>query len=118
MSRPAIYTPEEALERRRAGIRESVARHHARMISMTRLEKAAYKARASLGEELNPYTAEEAAAVASFQEQIRSLEASAERLNAQIQARLLRDIPGQPTLAPLLAELQNGNMVRIDLKPF
>lgn len=118
MSRPALYSPEVARERRKAQIRDGVAKHHARLISMTRLEQAAYKARASLGEDYVPYTPDEAEAVARLKARIAGVEAEAATLNAQIQARIASRIATEPHLASLLSELINGATVRIDLKPF
>lgn len=118
MSRPALYPPEIAKERRKAQIREGVAKHHAHFISLTRLEQAAYKARASLGEDYAPYTVEEAEAVASLKARIAALEAEASTLNALIRKRLESQIGEDPRLAPLLSEVINGTSVRVDLKPF
>lgn len=118
MSRPAIYTPEEAYERKLERTRVGVAKHTARLSSMTRLEQAVWKARSTLGADFVPYTPEEAEAVARVRAMIVALEKNATILNNVIRARLEKGIRENPALAPLLAELSSGTSVRLDLKPF
>ena len=118
MSRPALYTPEEALERRRAGVRKSVAAHAERLKSMTRLEQAAWKARETLGDHFVAYTPAEADAVARLRAQIAEIQGAAEALNSRIQERLERQVGKDPRLAPLLAEIVHGTLTRLELPPF
>lgn len=117
MSRPAIYTPEEALERKRERVRASVARHAERLSAMSPLEQVAYKARASLGEDFDPYTPEERERLEYIRKVQRALEAEVARLNAKMKDRYKTAIVDQPKLAPILAELENGKEIRVQLKP-
>lgn len=117
MSRPAIYTPEEALERRRERVRASVARHNERLSQMSSLEQVAWKARASLGEDFDPYTPEERERLEYIRKVRAALEAEADRLNQDITTRLRASLADNPSLAPLLTELEYGSTIRVALKP-
>lgn len=111
-------TIEDPIERRRAQIRASVARHKVRMGQLTRLEQAAYKARASLGPDFKPYTAEERAKVDRINELIGELERSVDELNSDLVERLSVEVSGDPRLSVLLGTLVGGEGVRIIIKPF
>ena len=118
MSRPATYTPEERRARRLEQIRASVARHAERLAEMTRLEQAAWKSRASLGEGFDPYTAEERAEAERLNARLAEIRRDAERLNKRLAERLTGAVREDPRLAPLLAEIATGGASRLTLPPF
>lgn len=117
MSRPAIYTPEEAAARRRERVRVSVAKHNERLSSMSPVEQAAWKARATLGEGFDPYTPEERERLEYIRKVRRALEAEASRLNARMRDRYKAAVADNPHLAAILAELETGKEVRVSLRP-
>lgn len=121
MPKPASLshmTPAERMEHRLQQIRDSAAQHRQRLKEMTPAERAAWKARASLGEGFDPYTPEERQAVESLSRRIERLKADAERLNAETRARLKAESLADPSLEPVFAALVSGNAIRVDLEPF
>ncbi len=117
MARPSIYTPEEAAERTRARVLLSVKKHAERLKNLSPLEQAAWKARATLGADFDPYTPEERERLEYIRKVRRALEAETDRLNAKISNRLRAAVVDNPGLAALLGELANGKEVRVSLKP-
>jgi outer membrane protein TolC len=117
MARPSIYTPEEISERRREQVRIGVAKYTERMANLSSLEQAAHKARATLGEAFDPYTAEERERLDYINEARAKLEKEVNRLNARMTARYRDAVAGNPSLSAILAELETGKEIRMALKP-
>lgn len=110
--------PEEALERRRASVRASVARHKAEMDRLTRIEQAAWKARKSLGDPYEPYTAEERAEVERLRDMAAELESAAQSLNKILCRRYRAEAESNPSLKPILEALEEGRGSYVTLPPF
>lgn len=96
--------------------RENVARHKAKMDSLSFVEQAAWKARASLGEGFDPYTAEERQRLEQINDLITELQAQARALNQDLLARYMELLPAHPEYAPIIGAL-SGKEKRIDLPP-
>ncbi|RCW87171.1 hypothetical protein [Paracoccus lutimaris] len=105
-------------EHRRAQIRESVARHKERLRQMTALERLAYKHRASLGENCDPYTRPEWQQAEVLRVRLEDLIRDAGALHDEILGRLKRDGVDDPGLALLAAALATEAESRFSLKPF
>lgn len=97
--------------------RENVARHKARMDALSPLERAAWKARAKLGENYDPYTPAERARLEKIRELTAALESEAEGLHADVTRRLEASVGDKPELAALLGALSTRKAKRIDLPP-
>lgn len=108
----------DSKERRRATVRASVARHKERLSKMTRLEQAAWKARASLGESFDPYTPEERAEVEKIRRLTAELERAAESLNAKLRDRLAGASAEDPRLAALLGAVVGAESTKLLLPPY
>ena len=113
----STYTPEEAKERRRASVRASVAKHSERLASLSPIERAAWKARASLGEDYDPYTPAEREKLDEIRKLRAELETRALWLNEALRSRYRKSLADNPSLVALLAELEAGTEVRINLPP-
>lgn len=109
--------PEDSLERRRASVRASVARHKERLGSLSPIEQAAWKARASLGEAFDPYTPAERSRLERIRRMQADLAKEVETLNATMLERYRHAIGDDPRLAVILAELEHGKELRVSLKP-
>lgn len=109
---------EEALERRRAAIRASVARHKAEMDRLTRAEQAAWKARKSLGDAFEPYTPEERAEVERIQDLAAELESAALSLSRILVRRYRAAVEADPSLKPILEALEEGRGTHVALPAF
>lgn len=107
-------TKEEAAEARRAQIRAGVAAHKARMQSMSRLDQAAYRARAELGEGYDPYTVAERAEMERLRLLRDELEASCLSLNGRLVERLRVAAAEDVRLSGLLESL-DGVVDRLNL---
>lgn len=107
----------EAVEARRALVRESVARHKERQSSLSRLEQAAWKERATLGAQFDPYTPAEREKLARIRALQDELEKEAGELRQSVVARLGAAGAESP-LASLLERLESGKGLRIELAPF
>ena len=100
---------------RKAQIQSAVERNRAKLRAMTPLDAAAWKSRASLNGNADPYTPAEREIALALRERIASLEMEAEALHAAVLGRIANGVDrGDPEAASMAEAVSGAKALRVE----